>query len=208
VVRQERERLDRGKIVRAALHLLDEVGLDGLTTRTLADWLGVRSPALYWHFKNKRELVDAVAELMIQQTSWPDPPRPGDDVTVWLAGRGHAFRRALLAHRDGARVHAGTRPSAGQLSSVNAQIAALTSVGFDPTDAARAALAVSRYTIGWVLEEQAASSRTEAAEGGPDLSDFPELQAARDVLEQRNPDADFDFGLRALIAGLAVAARP
>lgn len=202
MARPERDRLDRDKIVRAALRLLDEVGLDGLSTRTLAEWLGVRSPALYWHFKSKRELVDAMAEAMLREAPWPDLPRPGDDASVWLADRGRAFRRALLSHRDGARVHAGTRPSPRQLPSLNAQVVALTSAGFAPTDASRAALAVSRYTIGWVLEEQAISGRADHRGGEPDLGAFPGLDAARDVYEQRDPDTDFDFGLRALVAGL------
>ena len=39
------ERLDRERVVRAALALLDEVGLDGLTLRRLAQDLGVKAPA-------------------------------------------------------------------------------------------------------------------------------------------------------------------
>lgn len=223
--RPEGDRLDRDKIVKAALQLLDEVGLDKLSTRTLADWLGVKSPALYWHFKSKSALVDAMAQAMLRDASWPDPPVPGDDTAVWLADRGRAFRRALLAHRDGARVHAGTRPSPAQLSTINAQVAALTAAGFTPTDAARAALAVSRYTIGWVLEEQARAERppttdtakpakraaradtASTASTADDLEDFPDLAAALDVLEQRDPDTDFDFGLTALTAGLSAAAQ-
>ena len=43
-----RPRLDLDQVVQAAITLLDEVGLDGLTTRALATRLGVQSPALYW----------------------------------------------------------------------------------------------------------------------------------------------------------------
>ena len=123
----------------------------------------------------------------------------------WLVERGRSFRTALLAHRDGARLHAGTRPSPDELPSLNAQVAALVDAGHTPEDALRAILAVSRYTIGWVLEEQADAVR----EGDPAaaiavaLDDFPALSAGRSVLEQRDPDGDFDFGLNALVAGLA-----
>lgn len=40
-------------VVRAALDLLNEVGLDGLTLRRIATELDVQAPALYWHVKNK-----------------------------------------------------------------------------------------------------------------------------------------------------------
>ena len=53
-------KLDRDVILQAALSLLDEVGMDKLSTRLLAERLGVQQPALYWHFKNKRALLDAM----------------------------------------------------------------------------------------------------------------------------------------------------
>ena len=54
-------KLSRETVIRAALDLLNEVGVDGLSTRRLAERLGVQQPALYWHFKNKRELLDALS---------------------------------------------------------------------------------------------------------------------------------------------------
>src|ERR1700688_4158094 len=53
--------LKRQGVVRTALRILDEVGLDGLTVRKLASELGVQAPALYWHFKNKQALLDEMA---------------------------------------------------------------------------------------------------------------------------------------------------
>ncbi|HBC3460811.1 TPA: TetR family transcriptional regulator, partial [Vibrio parahaemolyticus] len=44
-------RLDRDTIISAALDLLNEVGMEGLTTRKLAQKLGVEQPTLYWHVK-------------------------------------------------------------------------------------------------------------------------------------------------------------
>jgi len=56
--------LDPALVVLVALKLLDEVGLDGLTLRRLAAELGVQAPALYWHFANKRELLDHMAQAI------------------------------------------------------------------------------------------------------------------------------------------------
>ena len=57
-------KLQREAVIRTALELLNDVGMEGLTTRRLAERLGVQQPALYWHFKNKRALLDALAEAM------------------------------------------------------------------------------------------------------------------------------------------------
>jgi AcrR family transcriptional regulator len=62
-------KLQPNTVIRAALDLLNEVGVDGLTTRKLAERLGVQQPALYWHFRNKRALLDALAEAMLARES-------------------------------------------------------------------------------------------------------------------------------------------
>ena len=46
-------KLDRQQIVDAALDLLNEVGIDQLSTRLLAQRLKVQQPALYWDFASK-----------------------------------------------------------------------------------------------------------------------------------------------------------
>lgn len=193
-------RLNREVIVEAALGLLDRVGLDELSTRRVADELEVKSPALYWHFASKRDLLDAMAETMFERAAMPDPPGPSDDLADWLSARQRAFRRGLLRYRDGARVHAGTRPDPAQLPSIEAQVQAMTNAGFGAEDALRAIQALSRYTVGWVLEEQAAADR--ADEGEFDLAAYPRLRSAHAILHRQDPDADFEFGLRALVAGV------
>lgn len=197
--------LDREQIVTTALALLDRVGLDKLSTRALADELGVQSPALYWHFRSKQDLIDAMSEAISEEIAEP-AARPEDDAVEWIVQRAQAFRRALLAHRDGARVHAGTRPSASQLPRLAGQVEALVRGGFTRTDAIRAMLAMSRYTVGWVLEEQAATASPEGWADTPSTGDgLPSIladDAVRHVLEQRDPDADFTFGISALAHGI------
>lgn len=197
-------KLQRDAVVTAALTLLNEVGLDGLTTRRLAERLGVQQPALYWHFKNKQALIAALSEAMMAQNHDRALPRPGEDWRAFLAANARSFRRSLLAYRDGARIHAGTRPSATQVAAVEAQIALLHAAGFSPADAAAALLAVSHYVVGAVLEQQAAAEaaadRTSA--GAPPAGDAPLLAAAMAELDRTGPEAMFDYGLAAIIDGL------
>ncbi len=53
--------LDRAKIVAAARELARDRGAAGLTMRGIARHLGVDPSALYWHFADKAELLDAIA---------------------------------------------------------------------------------------------------------------------------------------------------
>jgi TetR/AcrR family transcriptional regulator, tetracycline repressor protein len=64
-----RETLDIDKIVKAAMKLLNEEGLQQLTTRRLAESLGKRSASLYWHVRDKAELLQLLAENILWQTS-------------------------------------------------------------------------------------------------------------------------------------------
>ena len=104
-----RPKLDRAIIVRAALELLNEVGLDGLSTRRLAERLQVRSPTLYWHVRNKQELLDLMANTILFRAP-PDFHMQGD-WWVWMGQLARVIRGNLLEYRDGARVVAGTRPT-------------------------------------------------------------------------------------------------
>ena len=58
-------KIQRDQVIEAALALLDEVGLEALTTRKLAQKLGVESATLYWHFKNKANLLEEMASAVL-----------------------------------------------------------------------------------------------------------------------------------------------
>src|SRR6266852_5169839 len=98
---QRQKKLDRAQVVRAALALLDEVGLDDLTMRRLADRLGIKAASLYRHVRDKDELLALLADeisgevpMVESRGSWKDQ----------LVEMGRNTRRGLLAHRDGARL--------------------------------------------------------------------------------------------------------
>src|SRR5690606_6450184 len=106
----------RDEVIRTAMRLLDEVGLDGLTLRRLASALHISAPTLYWHVKDKRDLLDAMAEAMVRAHRETEPPIPED--WPWHERIAESMRqqyRALLAYRDGARVMAGNRPTDASL---------------------------------------------------------------------------------------------
>lgn len=213
--------LDKKLIVTTALRLLDEVGLDGLTLRRLATELGVRAPALYWHVRNKRELLDAMSEAMIAATL-PESmrrPAPGQPWWEWLAERSRAIRRASLARRDGALVMLGNRPTLDSLPGIEHLLSVLSETGLPPHEALEAVLALGTYTMGWVVEEQA--TRRRSRDGSPedladsdravarsmtDASRFPLLAEAANHLGPGFEEAAFEFGLATMIDGIRARA--
>lgn len=200
-------KLQRDAVIRTALDLLDEVGIDGLSTRRLAERLGVQSPALYWHFRNKRALLDAMAAAMMEEAGMRQPVEPGADWRDWMAEDARRFRRALLSRRDGARLHAGTRPEPAEFAAVESETALLCAQGLSPADALRAEIAIGRYVVGWVLEEQADAADAAEREGermaAADLAAYPTLAEGMAAVRDADPDAAFDYGLGLLLDGIA-----
>lgn len=162
-------KLNRDRVVEEALALLDEVGIDDVSTRRLAQRLGVEQPALYWHFRNKAALLSAMAQAAMAPLAAAALPVPSDDWPVWFAENMRSFRRTLLMRRDGARLHAGSRPVTESARRLTQKIAFLTAAGIPEPTAQMAMLAAGRFTVGSVLEEQADSGADTSAdeEDGP-----------------------------------------
>lgn len=159
--------LGREEVVRAALDLLDEVGLDGLTMRTLAERLGVKAASLYWHLRHKDELQDLMVEAINAQLPDPDPALPWRES---LERQAWAWRRLLLRHRDAARLVMGrfvARPNT--LRQVEHVLAALRGAGFSDQDVANAGYLFSTFVPGFVAEEttrKSPSPSTREVRGG------------------------------------------
>lgn len=191
--------LGRELIVRTALDLLDEVGLDGLTLRRLAAELDVQAPALYWHVKNKAELLEGMAAAIFADAlAGQESPRRGESWVEWVAGTAHRLRAAVLSHRDGARVLSGGYQVHAVGRPLELALRALCDAGFSVRDAARGIAAVHSYVQGCTLEEQNA-----AAPPPVDARLHPLAASAQADLVDH--DDRFDHGLRLLLSGLRLS---
>ncbi|MFE6287000.1 TetR/AcrR family transcriptional regulator [Streptomyces sp. NPDC057877] len=208
-------RLDQARTVQTALDLLNESGLDALTMRRLADAMGVQAGALYRYFATKQDLLTAMAERMVGGVADAAGPEGDGDWSERVARLARALRAALLAHRDGARVFAGTHATGpNTLGFADSLMGVLRAAGFGGAEAARALYAVANFTVGHTLEEQAA---LRPGDGGPTGAEalreavaegaYPHLAAALPVLSGTDFTAHFEFGLRLLLDGLRAARR-
>jgi AcrR family transcriptional regulator len=90
-----REPLTKERILRASVALADEVGVESLSMRRLAQELGVVPMALYKHVANKDELFDGMIDVVVGEI---DPPIEGADWKTTMRERILSARRALLRH--------------------------------------------------------------------------------------------------------------
>ncbi|QKW21675.1 TetR/AcrR family transcriptional regulator C-terminal domain-containing protein [Kitasatospora sp. NA04385] len=209
--------LQRTDVVDAAMRLLDDTGLDGLSTRRLATELGVRPGALYWHVASKQDLLDALAERVLGEV--PEQAGPaGAHWTERTAALARAMRAAMLAHRDGARLLAGASAlGPNRLGFAERLMEVLGHSGAPLAATAAAGDAVMSYVTGFVLQEQ--SSPQIGPEGfdpdggdGPrgaaaapfDAGRFPHLAARLTQWSPDTPRQTFAAGLEILVEGLTV----
>lgn len=210
------ERLDRIRVARAALGLLNEVGLEGLTLRAIAKELDVKAPALYWHFKDKQALLDEMATEMLRRMA--ADLLAGEPAADWresLAAAMRGLREHLLRYRDGAKVYSGTHfTDISYAGPMEAHLRILTGAGFTPGAAARAWFTAYSYTIGYVIEEQSIRPDTATGAEGYDLvaraerlAGYPLTAAAGEEIF-RGYATGFEAGLAAVVAGIGEVLAP
>jgi AcrR family transcriptional regulator len=198
--------LDRQTIVHAALDLLDEAGIDALTLRALASRLGVQAPALYWHVRNKQELLDEMGTEIERRVVERMTALPMDDWRDALTGYARCLRAEYLAHRDGARTFSGTRlTDPAVLRAQEPWLQAWADAGHSVADAVAAAQLVTAFVVGFVIEEQerTADRYSLAARDAAVGADAPLVAEAGRTLFA-DPESRFRFQLGMVLDGIGV----
>lgn len=204
-------RLQREQVIRIALELLNEVGLDGLSLRQLATKLHVQAPALYWHFKNKQELLNQMAEAMImQQYTGQAAPKQSPEPREWsdfLFGIGIRTRQAILSHRDGARLIVSTNDTSGRmLAGLDLIVGTLATAGLSHRQALIATFTVINYALGFTFEEQNRPKSSMTHEGVREMVTKQHLthlmQAFDEFHEMLSQDEEYRASLRLIIEGI------
>ncbi|MGW2375800.1 MULTISPECIES: TetR/AcrR family transcriptional regulator C-terminal domain-containing protein [Kitasatospora] len=212
--------LTREALTQAALRVLERDGLDGLSMRKVAAEVGVKAASLYWHVRNKQELLDLLSDAILASA---EPPPRQDDWRAELYAYSASYRRLLLDNRDAARVVAGRlAPGPCLLNLMEDQLDRLRTAGFSDADTAMASYLLGAFVQGFVLQEQSpisaaevlGTSRRDVADAAGDLfrglptDQYPNLSQLADHLTGPDMDARFDFCLNRVLDGLAALLPP
>ena len=211
-----RQPLTRDAIVEAALALLDRDGLAGLSMRRLALELGVGAASLYWHVRDKEELLGLLLDRIVGEARVPEPDP--DNWQEQLKDVARENRRLLQRHRDAAQISLGRIPVGPQSMPVlERNLALLRAAGLPPRVIALAADMFALYVGGFAFEESMRTSPLgEEGASIEQLADyfrslppdeFPSFVALADELTAGDADERFEFALELLIRGLEAMAR-
>lgn len=207
----QKSTLNRAKVLTAAIELADEIGIESLTIRRLADRLGVGAMTIYHHVPSKEEIVDGMIEIVFAEI---EKPPPGVDWKTAMRRRCISAREVLRRHPWAAPLmESRTSPGPVNLSHHDAVIGTLRSGGLSIQMTAHAYAILDSFIYGFAFEESVLP-----ASGGEGFAEIAEQIAAHFPSDEYphlaeltfehvlKPGYDFgdsfEFGLDLILEGL------
>ena len=207
---QPRAPLTRDRVLRAAIRIADEEGLDALTMRRLGQELGVQAMSLYNHVANKEDLRHGIVEIVLGEVEVA-----GGDEDWKTALRQTAFSayQAFMRHPWACSLHSATPEiSEARMLWMEGVLRTLREAGFSPNMTHHAYHALDSHITGYTLwlVSLPFDSREELLDLAerfiPQIPDrYPYvIEHAQEHLEDPDPNepSEFEFGLDLILEGL------
>jgi len=201
--------LSRERVLRAALRLADEGGIESLSMRRVAQDLGVQAMSLYHHVANKDDMLDGIVDIVVSEI---DVPSLETDWQTAMRQRATSAHAVLLRH-PWATMPLVSRINAGpaMLRYVDATLGCLCKAGFSLEMADHAWNAIDSHIYGFTLQElnfpfEAADYSAAAAQGLALIpaDQYPYLNRLTQQVMEGHYDGihNFEFGLELILNGL------
>jgi AcrR family transcriptional regulator len=201
-------------IVAAAIEVLDEAGVAGLSMRRVADQLGTGAASLYAHVTGKDELLELVFDELVGQVPLPEP-----DPKIWreqVRQMARDLRAVQISHRDAALAGLGRIPTSPKmLVAAETLVATLRSGGLSDRAVALGLDQLTLYVAADAFEEglmeHSGMTPADVQRYFDDVhafymrlpaDRFPVLASVADDMTGPDGTERFEFGLDVLIAGL------
>lgn len=205
--------LTADEVVAAAIEIVDGEGLDALSMSKVANRLGVGTMTLYSYVDGKEDLLDRMAAAL-----FVDLELPSGSGLARLAEYLRSFRRVALEHPALTRLLAGGRITIPAVfDHLETLVSELQSDGLGSEDSVRAFFSGLSYTIGFVIWEVPRSHLQSPAAYAAQWSELIEhldplvyptmTKEALPHVGTVASDAQFEWGLQALLAGIGVDRR-
>jgi AcrR family transcriptional regulator len=202
--------LSRDRILRAALELVDDGGIDSLTMRKLGQALGFEAMSLYNHVANKDDVIDGILDLVLAEGELPSPSGNWDRavrasaVSVHAALRRHPWASAV--------VMAPGRLRPARLRYMDSLLGRIREAGFSAETTYHAYHVLDGHIFGFSLWEAShsysdadASEMMAAFERTITADEYPYLREHGEQHFAEGPHHDvsaFEFGLDLILDGL------
>ena len=209
-----RGRINRERVLHAAIELADSSGIASLTMRKLGESLGVEAMSLYNHVANKDDLLNGMVDAVFAEI---ELPLHSDEWRQAIRKRSISFHDALSRHpwASGLR-DSGTQPGAATLRHNDRVLGTFRNAGFPLALTAHAISMVDSYIYGFALQERSLPFHTEEEAAALatvmlaqlSASDYPylaELMIGHVMVPGYNYGHEFTVGLDLVLGALESA---
>ena len=145
---QGREPLSKDRVLRTAMELADRDGLEALSMRRLAADLGVEAMSLYYHVRNKNDILDGIVDLALGEV---EPPSADSDWKAAVRRSAISYHEALRRHPWVTSVPTSGEASMAQLRYMDALLKRLREAGLSPELTHHAYHALDSHVVGSAL---------------------------------------------------------
>jgi AcrR family transcriptional regulator len=200
--------LTKERVLRAAVRLADERGLESLSMRRLAKELGVEAMSLYNHVQNKDEILAGMIDLVASEIELPS------DEADWKAAvRRSAIssRDALLRHRWAAGIWMSSQSGGpAHLRRADWQLRTLREAGLSKELTYHAFHVLEAYVLGYTLQQLSFPYKMEDLAGLAanflqqlPTDEYPDfVEHVMQHLEPHGDEGGYEVGLDLILAGL------
>jgi AcrR family transcriptional regulator len=215
--KRRREPLTRERIIRTALRIMDQEGIEALTMRHIGRELGVEAMSLYNHVQDKEDILDGIVEHVLAEFR---VPLVEDFMEAARLGA-REYRRLLLSHPNVITLMSERKTAFTNVESLRAYEFALDrfrGAGLSQADSVKAFHAFGGYILGFVMMERGLMV------GGPEdaehiqaheqmarllaSADLPRMREALPYIIDCDTEEQFEFGLDLLIYGILARIAP
>jgi AcrR family transcriptional regulator len=169
--RRERGSINPDDIIKGAFELAEELGIDNVSMPLLGKHLGVGVTSIYWYFRKKDELLNAMTDRALKQYVFATPYVEAKDWRETLRNHARSIRKTFLGNPilcDLILIRSALSPRAAKLgaAAVEKAIESLVEAGLSPEDAFDTYSAVSVHVRGSVVLQRL-YDKNRSADGGP-----------------------------------------
>jgi AcrR family transcriptional regulator len=213
--RDQRPALSRDQIVRAAIELADEHGLDAVSTRRIATRLGSGPTSMYWHVPSKADLYELMFDTAVGEVELPG--RPSGDWQADLRALARSTHAMLQRHPwlMLLGIQPGLGPNTRRYGEYGMRV--LGGLGLDPQARTEVLAVLNNYLFGFAHRETARDQLIKRAglteqqwqerlRGYAADTRHRDPGLARDVETRMHLTSShsFEFGLDCLLDGIAM----
>src|ERR1700690_1317797 len=204
--------LNRERILRAALDMADNAGIDALTMRALGQALEVEAMSLYNYVEDKDDLLTGIVELVLSEI---DLAPTADNWRSDMRATAMSAHEALLRHPWACRLvltPASARMISARMSYIESILARIRDAGFTPEAASRGYHALDSHILGFTIWQL---GHALPADAPPDFIDTLMRQLDPDIFpyliehaavhmnsSEGEEEGEFEFGLDLILDGL------